>query len=186
MIAPWFLAYSGRHIALEVPEPDDILLIDIAHHLARVGRYVGAGLDFISVAQHSVHVSQLCPPKCAAWGLLHDAQEYVLGDVSTPLKRMMRELSPGGVSVYDMLEERWSVAISMRFGVPRVDVKHWDVISALTERRDNGPWGAVDHEWLMLPKCAEVPARDAATVITWGPEEAEQRFLARAKELGIK
>ncbi len=82
---------SGRKVDLLDPKPDDIDIKDIAHHLSQINRFTGAALYPVSVAAHSILVSELCSPENRLQGLLHDATEAYLGDVSTPLKELLPE-----------------------------------------------------------------------------------------------
>ena len=82
----WHELYpSGDHFD---PERDDnhFHIEDIAHSLALVCRYGGHAAWRYSVAQHSIHVSSLCPPELRLAGLLHDANEAYLGDIIQPNK----------------------------------------------------------------------------------------------------
>ena len=184
----YIVTYTGCKVDLANPRPEDIKLADIAHAMAGINRFTGHGDLFISDAQHCVLVSELVPYERAFWGLLHDAAEAYLGDVSSPLKALLRLYSGGGylhgkpASVYDLLEERFHEAISARFGVPRQDVKYWDVVACLTERRDNGPHTAGgDEPWFggeyVLPRAPLVP---------WTSARAKSVFLCRAEQLGIR
>ena len=79
------------------PNPDDIRIEDIAHALSNQCRFAGHAREFYSVAEHSVHVSQLCLPEHALWGLLHDASEAYLVDLPRPLKLLPEFAAvPGG------------------------------------------------------------------------------------------
>jgi len=171
------LTFSGARPDLLSPAAELITLRDIAHALARIGRFCGAGDHIATVAQHCVHVSLLCSPECARWALLHDASEAYLGDVISPLKALLPE--------YRRLEEIWQDAISTRFGVPRVNVEQWDVISMLTERRDNGPYFMTDADWLGLPPGTPTPEPDPLPWKPWAPARAEAIYLDRAEQLGI-
>src|ERR1017187_10636100 len=73
--------FSGIHFWPLLPNPADIRIEDIAHALSNQCRFAGHAREFYSVAEHSVRVSQLCPPEDALWGLLHDASEAYLTDV---------------------------------------------------------------------------------------------------------
>ncbi len=128
----WFITSSGKKIFVRDPRPEVIDIEDIAHALSMLCRFGGHCLRFYSVAQHSVHVSQLVPPGQKLRALLHDASEAYLGDVIRPLKR---ELS----SVYGPLEKQWERAICQRFGIdpfPSSVVKRADIVALVTERRD--------------------------------------------------
>ena len=174
------LLRSGLLVDLERPRPADIRLDDIAHSLAHTIRFGGHGERSASVAQHSVHVSQICPPESARWALLHDAAEAYLGDMSTELKSLL--------PYFKELELRWDEAISIRFNTCKRDVKYWDTISLLTERRDNGPWGISDRELL-----GSAPGTLDPRFLILDPTRydvlpscrAEFEFEQRAKELGI-
>ena len=88
---------SGRRLDLLQPDPSDIDIADIAHGLARVARWNGqtSGAHALSVAQHSLIVEEIAqataPAGCwsrsaALAALLHDAPEYVVGDLISPFK----------------------------------------------------------------------------------------------------
>ena len=111
---------SGRRLDLLNPSPLDIEIEDIAHGLARVARWNGqtAGSHIFSVAQHSLLVEAIAghlDPHLATTArlalLLHDAPEYVLGDVISPFKAVIGE-------AYKTVEERLLSAIYIRFGLP--------------------------------------------------------------------
>jgi hypothetical protein len=111
---------SGRRLDLLDPSPMDIEIEDIAHGLARVARWNGqtVGEHAFSVAQHSVvveeivaHIQPDVAPKWRLAALLHDASEYVIGDMISPFKAAL------GVD-YRTFEERLESAIHTRFGLP--------------------------------------------------------------------
>jgi 5'-deoxynucleotidase YfbR-like HD superfamily hydrolase len=111
---------SGRRLDLLDPSPMDIEIEDIAHGLARVARWNGqtTGDHAFSVAQHSVvveeivaHIQPDIAPKWRLAALLHDASEYVIGDMISPFKAAL------GVD-YQTFEERLESAIHVRFGLP--------------------------------------------------------------------
>ena len=111
---------SGRRLDLLDPSPLDIEIEDIAHGLARVARWNGqtTGDHAFSVAQHSLVVEDLCayiqPGLDARWrlaALLHDAAEYVIGDMISPFKAAL------GYD-YKSFEERLETAIHLRFQLP--------------------------------------------------------------------
>ena len=116
----WQRMLSGRRLDLLDPSPMDIEIEDIAHGLARVARWNGQtiGEHAFSVAQHSVVVEEICAhiqpdlePRWRLAALLHDASEYVIGDMISPFKAAL------GYD-YKLFEERLEHAIHTRFGLP--------------------------------------------------------------------
>lgn len=111
---------SGRRLDLLDPTPMDIEVEDIAHGLAFVARWNGQtrGDYPYSVAEHSLLVEEMFGRIAPAWearwrlaALLHDAPEYVIGDMISPVKGAV---GPG----YGALEERLAAAVHLRFGLP--------------------------------------------------------------------
>ena len=133
---------SGRRLDLIDPSPLDVEIEDIAHGLARVPRWNGqtTGEHAFSVAQHSVIVEQICAecwPTLTATerltALLHDAPEYVIGDMISPFKTVLGDSYKG-------VEERLERAIHVRFGLPAITpvrlkkrIKRADLICAWFE-----------------------------------------------------
>ncbi|MDM8165954.1 HD family hydrolase [Roseovarius sp.] len=133
---------SGRRLDLLDPTPMDIEIEDIAHGLSFVARWNGQTLgDFAySVAEHSLLVetlyARLNPNAPAKWrlaALLHDAPEYVIGDMISPVKAAV---GPN----YDELDKRLAAAVHLRFGLPatipaavKKQIKKADKISAWME-----------------------------------------------------
>ena len=116
----WQRMLSGRRLDLLDPSPLDVELEDIAHGLARVARWNGqtSGEHVFSVAQHSLLVEaiaeHLSPDTPAAWRLavlLHDAPEYVIGDIISPFKAVIGD-------AYKAVEQRLLAAIHLHFGLP--------------------------------------------------------------------
>jgi uncharacterized protein len=116
----WQRMLSGRRLDLLDPTPVDIEIEDIAHGLAFVARWNGQtrGDWPYSVAEHSLLVEVIFarqhPAIAAKWqlaALLHDAPEYVIGDMISPVKAAV---GPG----YGALDERLTAAIHIRFGLP--------------------------------------------------------------------
>ena len=115
----WQRMLSGRRLDLLNPSPLDIELSDIAHGLARVARWNGQtnGDHAFSVAQHSLVVETIfrrqnrCDAGECLLALLHDAPEYVIGDMISPFKAVVG----GG---YKTVEKRLEAAVHLRFGLP--------------------------------------------------------------------
>ncbi len=116
----WQRMLSGRRLDLLDPSPVDVEIEDIAHGLARVARWNGqtSGDHAFSVAQHSLLVEQIVgriakkpSPALLLHALLHDAPEYVIGDMISPVKQAIGD---GG---YRSVEDRLQAAINLRFGL---------------------------------------------------------------------
>ena len=138
----WQRMLSGRRLDLLDPTPLDIEVEDIAHGLAFVARWNGQtrGDWPYSVAEHSLLVEDLFaranPGIAAKWrlaALLHDAPEYVIGDMISPVKAAV---GPG----YGALDERLTAAVHLRFGLPAMlpvaikkQIKAADKVSAWAE-----------------------------------------------------
>lgn len=138
----WQRMLSGRRLDLLDPSPLDIEIEDIAHGLARVARWNGQtrGDHAFSVAQHCVvveaiftHANPAAMPRDRLAALLHDAPEYVVGDMISPFKAAL------GVD-YKAFENRLLAAIHLRFGLPATaraelmdQIKSADRISAYLE-----------------------------------------------------
>ncbi|HCY54912.1 MAG TPA: hydrolase [Oceanicaulis sp.] len=116
----WQRMLSGRRLDLLDPSPFDIEIEDIAQGLARVARWNGqtVGQHAFSVAEHSLIVERLCGQMEPAWpakwrmaALLHDAPEYVIGDMISPFKSAL------GFD-YQAFEAKLERAVHTRFGLP--------------------------------------------------------------------
>ncbi len=185
----WQRMLSGRRLDLLDPSPFDVEIEDIAHGLARVARWNGQtrGQHAFSVAQHSVVVEDfytrlepLPDPRWQLAALLHDASEYVIGDMISPFKAML-----GGE--YKDIESRLMGAIHLRFALPvhipapvEAAIKRADRASAHLEALQ-----LVDFE---QPECdrlfGKLPSElSDEPLVTWPAEEAALRFLLRFTEL---
>lgn len=138
----WQRMLSGRRLDLLDPTPVDIEIEDIAHGLAFVARWNGQthGDFAYSVAEHSLLVealfTQMNPSASVKWqlaALLHDAPEYVIGDMISPVKAAVGPK-------YEALDQRLTAAIHIRFGLPAIlptaikkQIKKADQISAWLE-----------------------------------------------------
>lgn len=141
-VRAWQRMLSGRRLDLLEPSPLDVEIHDIAHGLARVARWNGqtSGDHAFSVAQHSVIVWQIfcqihkkASPDEELVALLHDAPEYVIGDMISPFKAVL-----GGE--YKQIESRLEEAVHRRYSLPpksqaslKKQIKKADSISAYFE-----------------------------------------------------
>lgn len=173
---PWIQTHSGRQYFLKDPRPSDIFIDDIAHALAHQCRFAGQCAKFYSVAEHSVHVSRLVPEEHQLAGLLHDATEAYLHDITRPLKQLL----PG----YEALEDAAWFTISSKFGLDfdmPAAVKEADATLVFVERRKLFPhpveaedWGHGLQEPSVLPDVG---------LMGWTPRAAKQAFYDRFYEL---
>lgn len=185
----WQRMLSGRRLDLINPSAMDIEVEDIAHGLSRVARWNGqtTGDHAFSVAQHSVLVEKIArtlqPDADRQWllaALVHDASEYVVGDMISPFKNAL------GVD-YRAFEDKLMQAIHIRFGLPAVIspqlkkfIKRADKISAYLEatqiagfsheesRKFFGPPPVLVQDWSISPE---------------SPNEAKRVFVQRFNEL---
>jgi 5'-deoxynucleotidase YfbR-like HD superfamily hydrolase len=185
----WQRMLSGRRLDLLDPSPLDVEIEDIAHGLARVARWNGQtrGSHAYSVAQHSVLVDDLAlrleprlEPRWRLAILLHDAPEYVIGDMISPFKAVM-----GGA--YKEIEARLSGAIHLRFGLPRALPAE---ISKLAKRADliSAYFEAVELAGFTSEEANRIFGRprgfpDRIDLDPSATDVAEREFLARFAEL---
>jgi hypothetical protein len=175
---------SGRRLDLLDPSPMDIEVEDIAHGLARVARWNGqtTGEHAFSVAQHSIVVEDACAhlqpdlePRWRLVALLHDAPEYVVGDMISPFKAAL------GLD-YKTFEHRLETAIHLRFGLPATTpasvktlIKTADRISAWFEAVQLAGFSAAEADGFFGPP----PPGYHLTLDPLPAGAAQQRYLQR-------
>jgi 5'-deoxynucleotidase YfbR-like HD superfamily hydrolase len=180
----WQRMLSGRRLDLLDPSPLDIEIEDIAHGLARVARWNGqtTGAHAFSVAQHSVVVEEIAAhikpgldPKWRLAALLHDAAEYVIGDMISPFKAAL------GYD-YKSFEERLERAIHLRFGLPpqmppdiKKLVKEADRACAYFEAIQLAGFTEIEASGFF----GKPPASYALVIEVQSPGEAQARYLQR-------
>ena len=181
---------SGRRLDLLDPSPLDIEIEDIAHGLAFVARWNGQTHgDFpYSVAEHSLLVEQLftqmnpdAPVKWSLAALLHDAPEYVIGDMISPVKAAV---GPG----YKAMDVRLTEAVHIRFGLPAAipatvkrKIKQVDRVSAWLEAIQIAGFTKAEADKLFLNP-AEI-GLEARRITPLAPMQAKADMLARHAEL---
>jgi uncharacterized protein len=182
----WQRMLSGRRLDLLDPTPVDIELEDMAHGLAFVARWNGQTRgDFpYSVAEHSLLVEalvgRLAPRTEPRWrlaALLHDAPEYVIGDMISPVKAAV---GPD----YGALDARLAAAVHLRFGLPadiparvKTLIKRADRISAWLEAVQIAGFGEAEADrFFGKPPAATVAA---LTIAPRPPVEVRAAFIAR-------
>ncbi|WP_293801198.1 HD family hydrolase [uncultured Bosea sp.] len=188
----WQRMLSGRRLDLLDPSPLDIEIEDIAHGLARVARWNGQtrGAHSFSVAQHSLLVEAIAAHLNPEWGddwrlmaLLHDAPEYVIGDMISPFKVVMGD-------AYKSVELRLLAAIHLRLGLPAATpaalkrkIKEADTIAAFFEATRLAGFGR-EEALKFFGRPQALPAEVLAWLDPLETEAAQTRFLARFAALG--
>jgi 5'-nucleotidase len=192
----WQRMLSGRRLDLLDPAPADIEIEDIAHGLARVARWNGQtlGKHAFSVAQHSLLVEEIArardpdwPPRWRLATLLHDAPEYVVGDLISPFKTAI------GLD-YKAFERRLSAAIYKRFGLPaeapadvQAEIKACDRIAAFFEATRLAGFELEEATDFFGPPAGlsgqKVAALQDSALQPLPAEEAQRAFLERFNDL---
>jgi 5'-deoxynucleotidase YfbR-like HD superfamily hydrolase len=188
----WQRMLSGRRLDLLDPSPLDIEIADIAHGLARVARWNGqtSGAHIFSVAQHTLLVEAVMREQMPRVdmsvrlaALLHDAPEYVIGDMISPFKAVL-----GGD--YKTVERRLLAAIHVRFGLPPAlqpsivrQIKEADKGAAFLEATELAGFAEAEARRLFGRDPGLPPAVRQDYLTPWSAARAEKRFLARFKTL---
>lgn len=190
----WQRMLSGRRLDLLNPSPADIEIEDIAHGLARVARWNGQtlGAHAFSVAQHALVVEDIAHANNAQWpaiwrlaALLHDAPEYVVGDLISPFKTAI------GLD-YKAFELRLLAAIHNRFGLPaelpsdvQREIKAADRVAAYFEATRLAGFSAPEATiYFGQPKDLDAPLTAALEALEPLPADAAQTaFLDRFRDL---
>lgn len=174
IVGPTIALQGGEYFDFLDPASSRFTIDDIAHALSHICRFTGHCDVFYSVAQHSVHVSRIVPPQHAMGGLLHDAAEAFVGDVSKPLKDLLPD--------YRIIETRVEQAVLERFGLSLPlppEIKEADIVMLATEQtqlmRSRDAWS---HTHGRQPLDMRLPYMP--------PKVARQAFLERFYELGGK
>jgi len=182
----WQRMLSGRRLDLLDPSPMDVELSDIAHGLARVARWNGQthGDHAFSVAQHCLVVEEIfrrsnpeAKPAELQMTLLHDAPEYVIGDMISPFKAVVG----GG---YKAVEKRLEAAIHLRFGLPphptatlKAAIKRADTVAAYFEATELAGFKAAEaRKFFGLPRGITV---DMLPIAPMPAMEAQRQFAER-------
>jgi len=190
----WQRMLSGRRLDLLEPAPKDIEVEDIAHGLARVARWNGqtVGEHAFSVAQHALLVEEIAtamhPDLTSRWrlaALLHDAPEYVIGDLISPFKAAI------GLD-YKAFEAKLLEAIHRRFGLPpslperiTMAIKMADRVAAYYEATQLAGFTETEaNRYFGVPRGVPEPLRQRLQALDAVPiAEAQAEFLARFEEL---
>ncbi len=188
----WQRMLSGRRLDLLDPSALDVEIEDIAHGLARVARWNGQtrGAHIFSVAQHALLVECIARQRepnldrrLRLAVLLHDAPEYVIGDMITPFKGVIGDS-------YRAVEARLHAAIRIRFGLPpelprevhRL-IKAADQAAAYLEATRLAGFDAAEAQRFFGRPPALAPSLERDYLTPWPANTVEARFLKRFREL---
>src|SRR5271170_4778527 len=188
----WQRMLSGRRLDLLDPSALDIEIEDIAHGLARVARWNGqtSGANIFSVAQHCLLVEALARARVPRLDrsrrlavLLHDAPEYVIGDMISPFKAVIGD-------AYKAVEHRLLAAIHVRFGLPAKSAAELEDLIKLADRqaayleatRLAGFEAAEARKFFGAPPVFSA-AIERDYLKPWSAETAQARYLERFKKL---
>lgn len=173
----WIQTFSGDQAWPLQMQRTDINIEDIAHALAMKVRFTGHCTEQYSIAQHSVHVMSLVPEEDQHEALMHDASEYVLPDVATPLKYELANLKAHENNADMVIAKRFN----LRFPWPP-SVKLADNAMVLFERNKimNPPKYPNKMLWDVPGEPAYIPDFEV-----WGWRKAKHEFLAAAARLEI-
>lgn len=168
----WIVTYTGKRFWPLDPRPQDIDIVDIAHALSNIVRFTGHVSSFYSVAQHSYLVSKMCRDH-ALYGLLHDASEAYLCDISTPVKHS------DVFAPYREAEQWLQTMILHRFGIDAERGMPDEVRLVDEAMRVFEGVGLMPHHpgsfWTDKAKLLS----ENPDIIPWPPRVAEERFLFR-------
>jgi 5'-deoxynucleotidase YfbR-like HD superfamily hydrolase len=187
----WQRMLSGRRLDLLDPSPLDVEIEDIAHGLARVPRWNGQtkGANIFSVAQHTLLVDTIArqqgplDDKLRLAIMLHDAPEYVVGDMITPFKAVIGDS-------YKAVEARLLAAIHLRFGLPpqlpagqQKTIKMADRAAAYLEATRLAGFAEDEARKFFGAPPKLSPALERDYLAPWPAETAEARYLERFVKL---
>lgn len=180
----WIQTYRGEKFFPLDPKPEEVHIEDIARALSMLCRYGGHVARFYSVAEHSVHVSRMVyartkSAELSLWGLLHDASEAYIADVTRPVKHQ-RAMQP-----YRDAEKKLQAVICEAFGLPVLEpreVTEADVRILGTEAVQLKT--PIHPDWHASCPGGELPPPDETIGrLGWAPELAENAFLRRFRML---
>lgn len=169
------LASGGRFYPL-APRIEDIHIQDIAHALSQVNRYVGQTTFPYSVAQHSVYVSRMVPAHLALVGLLHDASEAYLSDISRDVKMLMPEYKEWEANLERMIAQRFDLPYPWPAEVKEADT---EIL------RREGAWLFPEHS-AMWPAWGITNRQDYLPISQLTSAQAKLLFLHRFEDLTTK
>jgi hypothetical protein len=176
----WMRTATGNKFWPEDPRSQDVYIADIAHHLSMLCRFTGAVRKFYSVAEHSVHVSNLVEEQgysneVQLQALLHDATEAYIADINRPAKAspLMQGYKTMEGQIWFAIAHRFNVPVEMHEAVHKADVAAYYAERDKLMYVEPNQVDMLDKEWHM----------PGTWVMCWTPEMSRHMFLERYRAL---
>lgn len=169
----WIQTYTGRAYFPAAPRAGDVDIRDIAHALSMLCRYTGHVTRFYSVAEHSIHVSNLVPSHLARQALLHDATEAYVNDLASPFKRHLPDYRAAEALNWQAIAQHFGMAPDL---APEVHDADYAMLFAEKAQLFRHP---PPMDWAIQPRG---PVPDVG-ILGMAPMVAEYAFLRRYKEV---
>jgi len=183
----WLYTYTGRQFYPIDPRPEDVDLVDIAQALSQLCRFTGHTKRFYSVAEHCCHIHDAAPEEYRAWGLMHDAAEAYVNDMSRPLKRGCGQVG----EIYREVEYGIMCAIAEKFRLEIFGDREFDAAPANVQFLDDRMLVTEADQVFLLPAhwtksrpWVNTP-RLPVEIGFWDPSTARSCFMKRAEELRL-
>lgn len=169
----WIQTFTGKKFDLKNPDPRMVDRRDIAHALSLTCRYSGHCSTLYSVAQHSIHTTELVCKQYKLDALLHDAAEAYIGDITTPFKWLVPSIKQIEAKIQIVIRQRFNLTDHMNSEIEEV-VKKADMIMLATEKRDlMGSYAECDWDRYNLPE----PVSERLSIGSWRIVEREFNSL---------
>lgn len=173
----WMMMPSGRHVFPLHVKLEDIDIDDMSHNLGQICRYNGSVDDFYSVAEHSFNISNAlrrdgAPPLVQLQGLLHDAPEYITGDMIRPLKNALALEVPAAAAFLKQVDRRIADLIAEKYQLGTFDPRVHEYDDRIINDEKSFLFGT-GKPWDHGGKPLDID------LACWGPVEARRRFRHR-------
>ena len=183
----WIATATGGVFHLQDPCPSEVKIQDIAESLSKIARYGGQTPFFYSVAQHSVMVMRNLPRDAQPYGLLHDAHEAYIGDMTRPVSRMIKQKT-GRDPLAKMRKDLDKVILkALGIETPHPQIKRLvdeaDDRAIATEKRDI--LCGHDWDWNKAGSATKIPDPFKSAIKPWPHERARAEFLEAYANLTI-
>lgn len=172
--------FTGQYVDLLNPDPATICIEDIAVQLANTCRYAGAVTQYYSVAEHAVRVSQMVPKALALKALHHDSHEAYVGDVTAPLKAVIKRKAP---LLLETITVELDTAIFTALGIEPISLDDHRRIKEADDHALFREAAALKYSHGRGPHWGNTHYYKPWADIGWSPKKAAREFLNRHQEL---